>query len=177
MEDFSKKIDYYMGQYNVEAILFEKGREMHSRGYLLKHEFLAICLWKSRRPKQRYGSNSEDLIKSATKKALATNDETEKMKLLIELEGVQIPTASAILAVVEPAKYPIIDIRCLQALNNLGLLKWGNVKPIMMKDWLQYLKLIREMADKAGVSPRDLDKALFAFNRIELDSTYRNLYN
>jgi len=176
IDDFSARVLYYVDQYNVEGALFAAGREIKVRGYLLEEEFLSICLWKSRRPKQRYKNNTAEFIKTITQSALGEVEEAKKMRLLTELNGVQIPTASAILSVADPTQYPIIDVRCLRALDKLGTLSWPAPKPITLKDWLQYLTLMRGLAIQLDITPRDLDKALFAYNRMELDSVFGNLY-
>ena len=101
------------------------------------------------------------------------NDEKSKIKYLIELKGVNIPTASAILSVINPDKYPIIDERCIQSLNSLGIIKWDK---ITLDNWINYLIVIRDLGEQFHKSAREIEKGLFAFNRIKLDSEYKNLY-
>src|SRR3989344_3207992 len=94
-----------------EAIkLIDKLNEANRRGYLTKEEFLAVCMWKSPRPKKRYLENTEEEIKSITKKALSTKFEKRKIELLTKLRGVSIPVASAILTIANSKDYGIIDI-------------------------------------------------------------------
>lgn len=174
MNEFTQNIDYYIDQYELEKQLYKKGKEFLKCGWLNKSEFLTICLWKSRRPKKLYNLNSEEEVKRYTKLSFSENDEREKIRYLINLKGVRIPTASAILSVVDPKRYPIIDERCIQSLNDLKIINW---KTITENNWLAYLKIIRNLAEKYKKDAREIEKGLFAYNRIKLDNQYRNLYN
>lgn len=173
MNEFEKNILNYIDQYNWEKQLFLKGVEWKKKGWLTKTEFLEICLWKSRRPKNLYNSNEEIKIKQITQNVFNQNDEIEKINLLIKLKGVSIPTASAILSVTNPQEYPIIDIRCVEALKELELISW---KTINTNNWIDYLKIIREFSKKYKKSAREIEQGLFAFNRINLDKQFKNLY-
>ena len=136
MNDFSENINYYIDQYQLEKQLYKKGKECLKRGWLEKSEFLTICLWKSRRPKRLYNLNTEEEIRTASKLCFAEADEITKIGHLTKLQGVRIPTASAILSVTNPKRYAIIDERCIQSLKDLGLIQWER---ITADNWLTYL--------------------------------------
>lgn len=170
-----QNIQKYIELYNTESHLFKVvGLQVRERGYFLFEEFYSICMWKSARQKQRYKRN-KDGIKEISKKVFAENDEKIKMKILCELEGVNIPMASALLTVVNPEKYAVIDIRCLEALENKGL---GIGNTPSLKTWIKYLKIVRNLAKENKVTPREIDMALFAMHREDLNKQdYKNLYN
>jgi hypothetical protein len=174
MNEFIENIDFYIDEYSIEKQLYKKGIEILKRGWLTKQEFLTICLWKSRRPKRLYMQNREEEIKRKTKSAFKEKDEKIKINHLINLCGVQIPTASAILSVTNPVEYPIIDERCIQSINDLKL---GTLNRIKDKTWLDYLKIIRDIAKSKNKTARDIEKGLFAYNRIKRDNEYKNLYD
>jgi len=173
MKKFTQRLEFYIDQYDLEKQIFQMGEKILQRGWLTKNEFLTICLWKSRRPKKRYNLNSESEIIQITKSALNEDDELKKIRILSKLNGVLIPTASAILSVVNPKSYPIIDERCIQSLRNLEVINW---KTITEKNWIEYLDIIRKLAIKNNYTAREIEKGLFAFNRINLDKEYINLY-
>ncbi len=173
MKIFTENLEYYIDQYELEKQIFQLGKQIKGRGWLEKTEFLTICLWKSRRPKKLYYLNSDKEIISKSKLAFVEKDELEKIKILTDLKGVRIPTASAILSVFNPEIYPIIDIRCVQSLNDLGIISW---KTITEKSWIEYLSIIRNLAEQTGKTARQIEKGLFAYNRINLDKEYINLY-
>ena len=173
MKDFEENIELYIDHYDIEKHLFINGGEWYKKGWLEKSEFLEICLWKSRRPKRFYEQNEAIEIKEFTQKAFAENDEKTKIELLTNLKGVSIPTASAILCVTNSIEYPIIDVRCVETLIDLKLINWTNINS---NSWVEYLKIVRELSKKHNKSARELEKGLFAYNRIKLDKQYKNLY-
>lgn len=173
MNEFLANLDYFIDEYYTEKQLYKKGKEYLKRGWLEKKDFLTICLWKSRRPKRYYDLNSEEEIKEITRTAFKELDEAKKIKCLTKLKGVSIPTASTILSITNPELYPIIDERCIQALNQLNFINWER---ITYKNWLLYLNIIRTMAKENKKSAREIEKGLFAYNRIKLDKLYTNLY-
>ena len=70
--------------------------------------------------------NSEEEVISTSKGVLSTDFEKRRLELLVELKGVAIPTASAILTLIDPENYGVIDIRVWQVLFLYGSVK---VKP------------------------------------------------
>ena len=173
MNAFTENLEYYIDQYELEKQIFRMGKVVKKRGWLEKSEFLTICLWKSRRPKRLYDLNSHKEIISKSKLSFDEKDELKKIKILTELKGVQIATASAILSVVNPDIYPIIDERCIQSLTDLGVIKW---KTITENSWIEYLNIIRNLSKERNKTAREIEKGLFAYNRISLDKEYTNLY-
>lgn len=165
----------YLDLYNQEEYLFNFiGPKIKKRGFINFQEFFKICMWKSVRQKNNYRKN-EQTIKKITKNAFKESDERKKMEKLCELKGVGIPMASAMLTVVFPDKYAVIDIRCIEMLNKLN----QNIKKhISLNVWLEYLKIIRSLAADNNLTPREIDKILFAMHKESLDSdNYKNLYN
>jgi thermostable 8-oxoguanine DNA glycosylase len=173
MKIFTENLEYYIDQYELEKQIFQLGKEIKKRGWLEKTEFLTICLWKSRRPKKLYYLNSDKDIISKSKMVFDEKNELNKIKILTDLKGVRIPTASAILSVVNPEIYPIIDIRCVQSLRDLGIINW---KTITEKNWIEYLSIIRSLSKEKNKTAREIEKGLFSYNRINLDKEYTNLY-
>lgn len=166
----------YIALYDTEKYLFDVvGPMAKKRGYLTFDEFYKICMWKSARQKQRYIKNKQ-IIEQITSEASKMKDEKEIIKILCDkLEGVGVPTASALLTVVFPEKYAIIDIRCLSVLREKFSLKIG--KYISINTWLKYLKIMREISKENNVTPREMDTALFAMHRELLENNnYKNLY-
>jgi len=83
--------------------------------------------------------------------------------------------ASAILTIVFPDKYAVIDIRCMEM---LGKLKFLLKKTISLNAWTKYLDIIRALATDNNLTPREVDKILFAMHRESLEQeNYKNLYD
>ena len=174
MDSFSKNFERYIREYSIENVLYEEGYKFLQRGWLERDEFLKICLWKSRRSKVLLRKNKEERVRSITRKAFAEPDEAMKIKTLQKLSGVGLPMASAILSVTDPQKYPVIDIRTMQALKKMSLIEY---KTITINSWLKYLDVIEELKKKFKKSAREIDKALFAYHRLQLDKDFKNLYS
>jgi len=169
-----KNIRGYIKLYDNENYLFSVISPVaRKRGYLTFGEYYKICMWKSNRQKPRYIKNIQTAL-NITKEAFSENDETKKIKTLCKLEGVGIPTASAILAVVFPDKYGVIDVRCIDMLRKFN---FPIRQQITIKNWLKYLEVLRKLASENKVTPREVDMALFAMHREKLEKdNFRNLY-
>lgn len=114
------------------------------RGYFTRNEFLAICRWKSPRPMKHYTTNSEEEIKQITKKAFSTLFEKRKIELLDKLKGVNVPMASALLTIMYPECYGVIDVKAWYSLVQLGIIRGKNAKKkrsFNVNDWYRYMKI------------------------------------
>jgi|AntAceMinimDraft_18_1070375.scaffolds.fasta_scaffold243234_1 thermostable 8-oxoguanine DNA glycosylase len=165
----------YLDLYNIEDYLFKAiGSRIRERSFVEFDDFYQICMWKSARQKQNYLKN-KNTIKDISKKAFAEKDKSLKMKQLLELKGVGIPTASATLTIVFPEKYAVIDARCIQMLNKVGI----KIKEtITINRWLEYLNIMRELANENNFTPRQIDQILFSMHREMLEkNNFQNLYS
>ena len=162
-----KIINKYGKECSFEKKLFEECKEARKRGFLTKEEFIKICKWKSPRPTKYYMKNSEENIKEITKRAFSLKYEKKKMELLDSLNGVGVRVASAILTVIYPDKYGIIDVRAWNALRNLGIIKGPEKRKnyFSFNDWYRYLKIIKHIAEKNKTTPRKIDLTLYSFDK------------
>jgi hypothetical protein len=130
-----------------------------ARGHLTRAEFREICHWKTPRSKPHCARNSEHIVRTITRAALASGDEALKMDLLRLLEGVEWPTASTILHFCDERPYPILDYRALWSL--------GFSKPptYTMEFWLAYLAFTRDLATRVALPIRIVDKALWRYSK------------
>lgn len=159
-------------EYAETSKLINELEGVKKRGYFTKDEFLKMGIWKSSRPKQQYFKNSEEEIISNSKKVLATKFEKRRIELLTTLKGVSIPTASAILTLIDPRNYGVIDIRVWQVLYLYGSVK---VKPtgtnFDFNNWYNYLMKLRYYAKKFKVSARDIERTIFIHHKKIQDGT------
>jgi len=135
------------------------GVAARERGYYTREEFLQVCAWKTVRSRPKVAANTEAAVIEATGRALAADDEATRIAALLELEGVGVPTASTLLYFAFPDEYPILDVRALESLG----VKPRSTYPVSF--WLEYLGACRELARRAGVSVRTLDKALWQHSK------------
>jgi hypothetical protein len=155
--------DYLSAEEGEEtAALIRDLRPARKRGYLTPTELEWICRWKSARAIRHIRSNSASLVRSATMRALKTRSEQQRLAALTQLSGVSVPMASAILMLLDPKRYGVIDIRVWQVLYAVGAVsKTPSGIGFTFKHWYQFLMIIRYLAKALGVSARDVERSLF----------------
>lgn len=150
------------GEDETTAELIRRLRPARDRGYLRPVELEAICKWKSARAIQRIKSNTASAIRVATSTALRTRSERRRLETLTKLNGVSVPMASAILMLLNPKRYGVIDIRVWQLMHKVGAVtkNYSGVK-LTFQNWYQYLMIIRYFAKKFDTSARLIELTLF----------------
>jgi hypothetical protein len=134
------------------------GARARERGHYTRPAFLRVCRWKSPRSAPLVARNGSAAIRRQTGAALAATDEAERMRALLSLDGVGVPTASVLLHFASPDGCPILDVRALDALGHQG----RSTYPVSY--WVAYCEACRALAREHGVSVRTLDKALWQFS-------------
>lgn len=146
-------------QYDSESHIRDLRKPILQRGYLTKADLLTITYWKSPRSSSRVEKNSESYIREVTGCALATRSERLRIEMLTLLDGVGWPSASVILHFFHKQRYPILDYRALWSVS----LKVPNQYNFDL--WCEYVVYCRELASKANVTMRTLDKALWQYSK------------
>ena len=146
--------------------LVQKLRPARRRRYLTPRELEAVCQWKSARAIRHIRANSPWRVRSATRRALATRSERQKLALLRTLHGVSVPMASAILTLLDPRRYGVIDIRVWQLLYKLGVVAQNpSGTGFNFDNWYRFLMIVRYFARKLDVNARDIERTLFVVHR------------
>ena len=136
-----------------ESKAFAAGKRI-SMGDFSRANLMAIVHWKSSRPIQLVEENRDDEINDALRLAIGAKSPRAAIAVLCGLSGVGVPMASAILTVIDPERFTVIDIRALETL--------GVFKPLpTIDDYLQYLDFCRGTARERRVALRHLDQALW----------------
>ena len=152
----------YADSTEIEAIGSTAGR----RGWYTRDEFLTVMLWKTQRTKNLCAQNTESAVVQATRLALATADERQRMKVLLGLRGIAYPTASTLLHFARRDKYPILDVRAIWSLGVDQRLRFYS-----FEFWCDYVQTCRSLAREAGVPLRTLDRALWQYAKEHQPST------
>jgi len=158
-------------------LLIKSLKSVKARGYLTKKELEDICRWKSPRAIHHINSNTPAVIRKITTAAFATRSERSKIELLTSLRGVSLPMASAILTLINPKKYGVIDIRVWELLFSLGTVK---TKPkgvnFGFNEWFRLLSILRYYSDKYETSVRKIEYSIFLVHQQYQDGIlYQNL--
>ena len=85
---------------------------------------------------------------------------------IFSVDSRAVATASAILTLIDPARYGVLDIRCWQLLFSLRSVA-GNRRgrAFTLAQWEQYLTRLRGHARALGVSARTIEYTLFHCHR------------
>jgi hypothetical protein len=141
-------------------------RHVRTRGEFSRAEFLRMSRWKSPRAAPHYARNSAAVVRRVSRAVLSTRSERRRMELLTELHGVSIPVASAILTLIEPRRYGVLDIRVWQLLHALGAVDTRPAgRGFAAEDWERYLACLRPRAARLGASVRLVEYTLFHCHR------------
>ena len=134
------------------------------RGHLEHDEFVSICMWKTPRQKNNYLANTSSAVRQRTAAIFTSRDDVRVMQSLIELKGVAVPVGSALLAVCLPERYGVIDVRAWATLHSWELVPDDSFSSYDLDAWARYCRVLRRLGDDAELTPREVDKALFAFD-------------
>ncbi len=134
-------------------------------GYFTAEDFFIVCKWKSPRTLQQCKLNSPDYIKTVTQAALSSSQEQFRIESLTLLRGVSWPTASVLLHFGSKNPYLILDFRALWSLQT------AVPKVYDFPFWWSYTVYCRNLAEKASVNMRTLDRALWQFSKDNQVST------
>lgn len=150
------------------------------RGHILREELLQIGRWKAGgRIDHHLKKNSQTLVERCSKVAFQSPADEAKVNALTELKGVRVPVASTILTMADPTRYAVLDYRAFRALGAAipQLLNPQNYHQyIEFMDGFQdygtdpsaysfYLNQVRNIAQREGITPREVDMALWAFDK------------
>ncbi len=137
--------------------------------FLTKTEFDEILKWKLR---QQYGrqrhlrqKNTDELVRAVTGLALTiTHDDKDyelklRVDILSALRGVGVPVASAVLALVYPDEYAVIDFRGWRQVFDEERTSFG------VSHYKQYLQEMRRLSQELGWPVQEVDLAVWEYDR------------
>jgi len=161
--------DYTLTEH-LKAHFAQVKRERHPM-YLTLDEFNRVLQWKLRgqygRQRERRKANTDDVIRVVTGAALSIehSDKDYEIELrfgiLCSLRGVGVPVASAVLALVFPERYAVIDFRGWRQV--FGEDKKDEFK---VSDYKRYLREVQKLAQELGWLVQEVDLAIWEYDRI-----------
>jgi hypothetical protein len=146
-------------QYEEDTGALAAGARISQQKKYTRNNLETIYKWKTRgRGISRIAANTDAEIADALRLAVAARTERSALAVLLGLVGIAIPVASAVLTVINPKRYTIIDVRALEALG-------AKPRIITVGYYLAYLRFCCALALKQQVSLRVLDRALWQWSR------------
>ncbi|MGD0766489.1 MAG: hypothetical protein ABR978_09340 [Dehalococcoidia bacterium] len=139
--------------------------------FLNKADFEEILRWKLRgqfgRQRARRAKNTSEIIRKVTRFALTIEHSDKEYELelrlaiLCSLRGVDVPVASAVLALVFPEQYAVIDFRGWRQVFN------KDKSTFSIPDYKRYLANIRGWAAELGLQVQQVDLAIWEYDRVQ----------
>lgn len=149
---------------------FKRLREERRPFFLTMDDFDEILHWKLR---QQYGRqrhlrqhNTDEVVRTVTEAALTITHRDKDYELelrvgiLCALRGVGVPVASAILALVYPEEYAVIDYRAWRQVFSEKRTTFS------IGDYKRYMKAIRPLARELGWPVQEVDLAIWEYDRM-----------
>ena len=150
----------------LEKAAFEAGEAIRNGEYTLSN-LEAIVRWRSECAVQYLITNSNENIRKALAVAAAGGTSTgDAVKALLELQGIDIALASAILAAVYPERYTVLDFRALEALGHSRHDVHFYEEYVAFCKRLAESNIVKPQNDLPAPTPlRTLDRALWEWSK------------
>lgn len=161
-------------KYDNQEDFYNKGDEdelrkkFRANKFITKEDLIKIHKWKfqgtlvgrQKRMLNLIKDFPSEIIEELSKKAFNSNDDSEKLRLLFGIPSVGNSLSSVILTFYDPKNYGILDIHSWRELFG------EEPKDIFSNKQrvLDFLKELREISNKTGLSCREIEKALFKKN-------------
>ena len=152
--------------YDLEAYLFKTvATRFDQTRTSTPFDFFAIVTWKSNRTKTKIvkglaeaGKTVESLMRNVHDAA----SHEARVETLLQVFGIGLPMASAILTVCYPDELTVLDYRAWKILRKQNVPDLPRREPRTITEYLQYCTVCRSFAAEVGLSLRNLDRALWA---------------
>jgi hypothetical protein len=163
----------WAGVYNRRARPSDRSEERALKGWLRgqpstkhldKRHFVRLAHWTATRGTAEYLRNEPALVRETTRLASRVSNERLKVHVLTALEGVSVTVGATILHFFNPRLFPIFDTRHRTTLKKAGWWKRPRADA-SIEAWEDYVVIMRRLSRRLRVSLRDLDKALYAYDR------------
>lgn len=139
------------------------------RFHLTLPELLVIARWKLEgqygRVERHFTRLTPPVVRSVTAAAFAVESPDEDLevdrraRLLTTLPGIGLPIASAVLTLVEPDRFAVIDFRAWRALFGSERMSFG------IADYRKFMAVLRQRAAMEGRTPREVELQLWYEDR------------
>lgn len=168
-------VETYLDSYaETQGVLPERlesfGERYREQGYLTRDQLYDIAYESSTRSAYHVESNPEDRCREVTRNVRAVDGDFSKIQLLSGLSGFKAPTASCVLAALDPTSHAVVDTRVWASLERFDYLE-GRKESFDAADYVRMVEPIRTIADETGYSTADVGYALFAYDAEHREGT------
>ena len=143
--------------------LAEFGEAYRQQGHLTREQLYEIAYESSTRSAYHVETNPEQRCREVTANVRRVDGDFSKIQLLAGLRGFKAPTASCVLAALDPDRHAIVDTRVWATLERFGYVE-GRKESFDAADYVTMIEPIREIAVATDYSPEAIGYALFAYD-------------
>jgi thermostable 8-oxoguanine DNA glycosylase len=143
-----------------DSVVVDRGQRCRSLGRIELDDLRVFARWKSARIGRKIERNPLDLIEAVSQGVFSLDHPQVRIELLCMLHGVGYPFASTILHMTFPEEFALIDYR---ALWSLGV--EAPPSTYQYDFYSGYSRACADLAQRVGVSMRDLDRALWQYSK------------
>lgn len=159
-----ENLDYYSEtQGLMPEKLEEYGEKFREQGFLTQEQLYEIAYESSTRSAYHVRKNPEERCEHVTENVLNLEDDFSRIALVSALKGFKAPTASCVLAALDPENHAVVDTRVWASLERLGYFD-ERKESFGPEEYVKMMKPIREIADETGYSAAEVGYALFAYD-------------
>ncbi|MFP4632459.1 MAG: hypothetical protein ACLFMT_03365 [Halobacteriales archaeon] len=160
------EIDRYLDVYGetqgvLPETLEEYGDVYREQGYLSRDQLYEIAYESSTRSAHHVRDNPRERCREVTANALAVDGDFSAVALIEALRGFKAPTASCVLAALDPGRHAVVDTRVWASLERYGYVE-GRKESFSASDYVTMIEPIREIAASTGYTSAEVGYALFA---------------
>ena len=172
-ETVGEYLDFYSETQGVlPERLDEFGEKFREQGFLTREQLYDIAFESSTRSAYHVEKNPKERCKEVTRNVLEIEGDFSQIALIEALKGFKAPTASCVLAALDPEKHAVVDTRVWVSLERMDYLD-SRKETFTASDYVEMMKHIREIAEGTGYRPVDIGYALFAY---DVDKREGNLH-
>lgn len=116
---------------------------------------------------KEFGENEFETVREVIADVVASTDLNERIEGLIELEGINLPVATAFLQYIDPELYLVIDERTWGVLREVGKLDDPYPDAPSVDEYREFLDTCRRTSEEFDVDLWTLYRALWRLDRSE----------
>ena len=163
-EEYLSLPSYQFGVPNGEADrrLGLKLGAARERGHMILDDLRATASWKypGKALMNLVEQNTADQVEDSSRASFAATAERQRVEALRDLRGVDWAMASTIVHFAFPDSYPIVDKRVMRTIGGPSPDRFN------FDEWVRFTKFSRVKSKEFGVTMRELDRALWTYDRI-----------
>ena len=168
-------VSEYLERYSeTQGVLPERldsfGETYREQGHLSRDQLYEIAYESSTRSAYHVERNPEDRCVEVTENVLTVSGDFSKIQLLTGLRGFKSPTASCVLAALNPDSHAVVDTRVWASLERFEYLD-GRKESFDAADYVAMIEPIREIAAETEFTPAEVGYALFAYDAEHREGT------